>query len=288
MYSRPASYVDGLPRPARCLVMGVVNVTPDSFSDGGRWFERAAAVEHGRDLMAQGADLIDVGGESTRPGAQRPSCDEELSRVLPVVRALVAEGAVVTVDTMRAQVARAAVDAGAAAVNDVSGGMSDRDMVASVAALGVPFFVMHWRGHSATMQQHAAYDDVVSDVVAELEQRVDAAITGGITAERLAVDPGIGFAKTADHNWSLLRRLESLHSLGSPVLVGASRKAFLGALLADDSGAPRPAVERDSASAVLSTLAALAGAWCVRVHDVRRSLDAVKVAARWAEEGTGT
>ena len=264
--------------------MGVVNVTPDSFSDGGQWFEPSAAIDHGRALMDEGADLIDIGGESTRPGAQRPSLDEELSRVLPVVRALTAAGAVVTVDTMRAEVARAAVDAGASAVNDVSGGLSDPDMLPGVAAMGVPLILMHWRGHASTMQDRAGYDDVVADVVAELDKRVAAALAEGVDAARLAIDPGIGFAKTGDHNWSVLSRLESLHALGFPVLVGFSRKAFLGALLADASGAPRPAVDRDAASAALSTLAALAGAWCVRVHDVRRSLDAVKVAARWAEE----
>ena len=284
MYREPARYVDGLPRPARTLVMGVVNVTPDSFSDGGRWYEPEAAVEHGRRLLQDGADLIDVGGESTRPGAERPSVEVELARVVPVVEPLAADGAVVSVDTMRAEVAEAAVAAGAAAVNDVSGGRADPAMLSTVAELGVPYVCMHWRGHSTGMQSRAEYDDVVSDVLDELAARVKAALGAGIDGGRLAIDPGIGFAKTGEHNWTLLRALERLHDLGQPVLVGSSRKAFLGALLSDAAGTPRPALDRDDASAALSVLAALAGAWCVRVHDVRRSLDAVRVAARWAEE----
>ena len=284
MYREPARYVDGLPQPGRTLVMGVVNVTPDSFSDGGRWFEPAAAVEHGLRLLADGADLVDVGGESTRPGAQRPAVDVELERVLPVVRELAAAGAVVSVDTMRAEVASAVVEAGATVVNDVSGGIADPAMLPTVARLGTPYVCMHWRGHSTTMQDRARYDDVVSDVVDELAVRVKAALDAGIDGGRLAIDPGIGFAKTGDHNWSLLRSLERLHDLGAPVLVASSRKSFLGSLLRDADGEDRPARERDDASATLSALAALAGAWCVRVHDVRRSLDAVKVASRWSAE----
>ena len=284
VYSAPPRYVAGLPRPARTLVMGVVNVTPDSFSDGGMWFEPTDAIDHGLELLTEGADLLDVGGESTRPGAKRPPVHEELARVIPVISTVVREGAVVSVDTMRSEVARRAVAAGASVVNDVSGGCADPEMLATVAALEVPFVCMHWRGHASTMQEQASYDDVVTDVIAELRERVRAAHDAGIEPERLAIDPGLGFAKTGEHNWAVLRRLEELHELGCPVLVGSSRKAFLGALLADDEGKPRPAVERDDASAALSTLAVLAGAWCVRVHDVRRSLDAVKVATRWAEE----
>ncbi len=264
--------------------MGIVNVTPDSFSDGGMWFEPAAAVEHGLSLLADGADLVDVGGESTRPGAERPSIDEELGRVIPVVTQLSAAGAVVSIDTMRAEVARDAIAAGAQAVNDVSGGRADEAMLGTVAELGVPYISMHWRGHSTSMQSLATYDDVVADVVAELQAGVRAALDAGIASEHLVIDPGLGFAKTGDHNWALLRNLDELHVLGQPILVGASRKAFLGTLLADN-GAPRPAVDRDDASAALSAMAAIAGAWCVRVHDVRRSIDAVKVAARWAKEG---
>ncbi|MGH3506903.1 MAG: dihydropteroate synthase [Nocardioidaceae bacterium] len=264
--------------------MGVVNVTPDSFSDGGLWLEPDAAVKHGLDQLEEGADLLDVGGESTRPGAARPPVEEELRRVLPVVESLAAAGAVVSVDTMRAEVATAAVEAGASLVNDVSGGHADPDMLATVAELGVPYVLMHWRGHSHDMQTKAAYADVVTDVADEIRSSLDAAVGAGIDPARIAVDPGLGFAKTGEHNWALLRRLEELHALGQPLLVGASRKAFLGALLAAPDGTPRPALERDDASAGVSVLAALAGAWCVRVHDVRRSRDAVLLASRWAAE----
>lgn len=270
--------------PGRCLVMGVVNVTPDSFSDGGRWFEPDAAVLHGNDLLRQGADLVDVGGESTRPGAERPSVEEELARVMPVIEALAHADALVTIDTMRAIVARQAVGAGAVAINDVSGGLADDDMLATAAELEVPFIGMHWRGHAASMQERATYDDVVADVCDELSSRVEAALAAGVRGDRLALDPGLGFAKTGEHNWTLLRRLAELHALGHPIVVGASRKAFLGALLADQHGAARPAVDRDDASAALSALAALSGAWCVRVHEVRGSRDAVLVAARYGQE----
>jgi dihydropteroate synthase len=284
VYAAPPRFVTGLPMPPRCLVMGVVNVTPDSFSDGGLWLEPDAAVAHGLDQLAEGADLLDVGGESTRPGAARPSVEEELRRVLPVVSALSSAGAPVSIDTMRSEVAIAAVDAGAVAVNDVSGGHADPEMLTTVAALGVPYLLMHWRGHSRDMQSKATYVDVVKEVHDELAAAVETALAAGIRGERLAVDPGLGFAKTGEHNWALLRNLSRLHDLGLPVLVGASRKAFLGALLADGSGTPRPPLERDDASAATSVLAAQAGAWCVRVHDVRRSLDAVRVGTRWAAE----
>jgi dihydropteroate synthase len=280
---RPARSVAGLPQPGRCLVMGIINVTPDSFSDGGQWLESAAAVEHGLALLAEGADLVDIGGESTRPGAVRPDVDEELRRVLPVVQALASAGAVVTIDTMRAEVARAAVEAGAAGVNDVSGGLADDAMLSAVASMGVPYICMHWRGHSTLMQELATYDDVVADVCAELATRREAAIAAGIDADLLALDPGLGFAKNADHNWSLLTRLADLASLGQPLVVGASRKAFLGALLANGDDVRLPQ-ERDDATTAVSALAALYGAWCVRVHDVRSSRDAVEVARRWGEE----
>jgi dihydropteroate synthase len=283
MSGRPARAVAGLPQPDRCLVMGIINVTPDSFSDGGQWLESEAAVKHGLAMIADGADVLDVGGESTRPGAIRPDVDEELRRVLPVVRALSSAGAAVTIDTMRAEVARAAVDAGAAGVNDVSGGLADDAMLSTVADLGVPYVCMHWRGHSTLMQDLAVYDDVVADVSQELAARRAAALGTGISPERLALDPGLGFAKTADHNWALLARLGRLNDLGQPLVVGASRKAFLGALLAGDS-APRPPRERDDATTAISAIAALHGAWCVRVHDVRSSRDAVEVAQRWGKE----
>ncbi len=263
----------------RCLVMGVVNVTPDSFSDGGRWLEPAAAVEHGLTLVEQGADLVDVGGESTRPGAERPTAEEELRRVVPVVRDLVAAGAVVSVDTMRAEVAERCVAVGAALVNDVSGGLADTAMAPTVARAGVAYVAMHWRGQSATMQQRARYGDVVADVRDELAARVRALTDAGIDPDRLVLDPGLGFAKDAGHNWALLAHLDVLAGLGLPLLVGASRKRFLGSLLTGPGGEQREAAGRDDATAAVTVLAALAGAWCVRVHDVAASADAVRVVA---------
>jgi len=282
MFARPPRYVAGLPRPDRCLVMGVLNVTPDSFSDGGRYLDTEAALAHGRQLVAEGADLVDVGGESTRPGAQRPSPEEELARVLPVVRGLAAEGVAVSVDTMRAEVAEATVEAGAVLVNDVSGGRADPAMLATVARLGTSYVLMHWRDHSARMQQLTSYGDVVDDVLRELGEQVEAALAAGIARDRIAVDPGIGFSKTAEQNWDVLAATERLHELGLPVLVATSRKRFLGALLAGADGEPRPALERDDATTATTTLAAAAGAWCVRAHNVRPTLDAVRVAHRWA------
>ena len=203
--------------------MGVVNVTPDSFSDGGLSFAADAAVAHGIALLEQGADIVDVGGESTRPGAARPPVEEEVRRVLPVVRELAAAGAVVSVDTMRAEVAARALDAGARLVNDVSGGLADPAMLPLMARAGAPYILMHWRGHSAGMQANAVYDDVVTDVLGELRLRIDAALEAGIPRGCLVVDPGLGFAKTPDHNWELLGRLGDVRGLGHPVLVGASR-----------------------------------------------------------------
>ena len=274
----------GAPRVDRTLVMGVVNVTPDSFSDGGLWLDPDAAVAHGRHLVADGADVVDVGGESTRPGAERVDEATELERVVPIVRALAGDGVAVSVDTMRASVAAAAWDAGAALVNDVSGGRADPDMLRVVADVGAPFVVMHWRAHSTRMQDadHTRYDDVVTDVRAELLQQVDAALAAGVGADRLVVDPGLGFSKTGSQNWEVLASLEAFSSLGHPLLVAASRKRFLGELLAT-SGELRPAADRDDASAALSTLAASAGAWAVRVHEARPSADAVRVVARLRE-----
>ncbi|MFF5334784.1 dihydropteroate synthase [Streptomyces sp. NPDC013181] len=271
--------VQGLPEWDRCAVMGVVNVTPDSFSDGGRWFDTTTAVKHGLDLVGEGADLVDVGGESTRPGASRVDESEELRRVIPVVRGLVAEGVTVSVDTMRARVAERALAAGAVLVNDVSGGQADPDMVPVVAAAGAPFVVMHWRGFSESMNSRAVYGDVVAEVVAELRARMDAVVAGGVAPERLVIDPGLGFAKDAPHDLALLARLDALHGLGRPLLVAASRKRFLGRVLAGEEGAaPPPARERDAATAAVSALAARAGAWAVRVHEVRATADAVRVA----------
>ena len=272
--------VAGLPEWDRCAVMGVVNVTPDSFSDGGRWFDTEDAVKHGLGLVAQGADLVDVGGESTRPGATRVDEAEELRRVLPVVRGLAADGVVVSVDTMRASVAEQAVAAGAVLVNDVSGGQADPAMVPAVAAAGVPFVVMHWRGRSIDMNNRAVYGDVVPEVIGELRASVERAVAGGVAAERVVVDPGLGFAKRAEHDLALVAALERLRAeLGRPMLVAASRKRFLGRVLTGpDDVAPPPARERDAATAAVSALAARAGAWAVRVHAVRASADAVRVA----------
>jgi len=268
--------------------MGVVNVTPDSFSDGGQWFEPDVAVTHGRALLADGADLLDVGGESTRPGAQRPTVAEELRRVIPVVSALAAEGARLSVDMMRAEVAEAALDAGALLVNDVSGGLADPEMLPLVAAREVPIVLMHWRGHSVDMQDRAAYGDVVVEVCRELAVRRDVALAAGIRSDRLVLDPGLGFAKLAEHNWSLLAHLSALADLELPLLLGASRKAFLGKVGRPEGASPRPPMQRDAATAATSVLAALAGVWAVRVHDVRSTRDALDVVeASMAHGGVG-
>jgi dihydropteroate synthase len=275
---RPTSL---LPRPDRCVVMGVLNVTPDSFSDGGRYLDPADAVAHGTAMWRRGADLIDVGGESTRPGAERVAPEVESARVVGVIRALAEAGVPVSVDTTRARVAEVALDAGARLVNDVSGGLADPDMAKVVAERGVPWILMHWRGHSRNMTALANYADVVTDVRDELSDRVDAALAAGVSADALVLDPGLGFAKHAGHDWALLQRLDVLCKLGFPVLVGASRKRFLGRLLADPDGTPRPPDGREVATAAISALAAVAGVWGVRVHDVGGSLDAVAVATAW-------
>ncbi len=270
----------------RPLIMGILNVTPDSFSDGGEHLAAEAAIAHGLAMQLQGADIVDVGGESTRPGAQRITAGEEQDRVLPVVTALAQAGVAVSIDTMRASTAAAAVLAGARIVNDVSGGMADDEMYRAVAGLGAAYVVMHWRGPSITMDRQAVYVDVVADVVAELGARTADAVASGINPASIIVDPGLGFAKEADHNWELLRNLGSLQTLGFPVLVGASRKRFLGSLLADPkaggTGEPRGMRDRDPATDAVSALAAAAGAWGVRVHDVANSRDAVLVGRAWA------
>jgi dihydropteroate synthase len=279
-------HVAGLPALDRPLVMGVVNVTPDSFSDGGRWLAADAAIAHGRDLLAAGADLLDIGGESTRPGATRPLVSEELDRVVPVIEALAGDGALVSVDTMRAEVAHAALAAGAVVVNDVSGGLADPGVLRLVAEHGAAYVAMHWRGHSDVMQQRAAYDDVVHEVRDELAARVAGAIAAGIDPARIAIDPGLGFAKAAEHNWELLRRLHELDDLGLPVLVGASRKSFLGSLLAASDGTPRSVTDREDAGVALTTLAGLLGVWAVRVHEVRPARDALAVVSELGATGS--
>src|SRR3954467_2918028 len=261
------------------VVMGVLNVTPDSFSDGGRYADRAAAVAHGIRLTADGADLIDVGGESTRPGADRVEAAEECRRVVPVVRELAAAGARARVDHPRPGGAAAALEAGAALVNDVSGGLADEGMARLVADAGVPWVLMHWRGHSREMYAAARYGDVVTEVGAELTARVEDVVAAGVDPAQLVLDPGLGFAKNAEHNWALLAGLDRLVALGLPVLVGASRKTFLGRLLAGPDGAVRPADQRDAASLATTVLAAEAGAWGVRVHDAAASVDAVRTVA---------
>lgn len=266
----PTAYV-------RPLIMGVVNVTPDSFSDGGAWFAPGAAIAHAQQLVADGAAILDIGGESTRPGAVRPAEDEEWRRTIPVIRAVIDLGVPVSIDTMRSRVAAAAIEAGASIVNDVSGGLADPEMGRVVAQAGVDYVAMHWRGHSVDMQSRAVYGDIVAEVTAELQERVEALRAAGVAAERIILDPGFGFAKLAQHNWDLLRGLDVLVALGHRVLVGTSRKKFLG-LVGRSAQTERPALERDTATAVTSAYAAEHGAWAVRVHDVRSTVDAFDVA----------
>ncbi len=264
--------------------MGVVNVTPDSFSDGGDWYGTDVAIAHGLELLAQGADIVDVGGESTRPGAQRVSPEEELRRVGPVITELVRAGAPVSIDTMHAGVAEFALNAGVHLVNDVSGGLADPQMPRLVAAARVPYVVVHWRGHSHDMYSRAVYDDVVAEVRDELSRRVDAVVSEGVDPGCIIVDPGLGFGKRPEHNWPLLAGLADIGKLAGgtfPVLVGASRKRFLGRLLAGPDGTPRPFAGCDGATVATTALAAAAGAWCVRVHQVRQNADAVRVVAAW-------
>ncbi|WP_331250700.1 dihydropteroate synthase [Kytococcus schroeteri] len=271
---------DGLP-----LVMGILNVTPDSFSDGGRWDAPDAAVAHAARMVAAGAHLVDVGGESTRPGSQRVDEAEELRRVVPVVRALAERGWCVSVDTMRASVAAAVVEAGAAVVNDVSGGLADEDMFRVVAETGVPYVLMHWRGHSADMYGPARYTDVTGEVLAELAQRLEVAEAAGVRRGQVVLDPGLGFAKTPEHSWAMTGELDRFvagaHQLGCATLVGASRKGFLQqARPGADADHPVPPVERDAATAATSLLSAQAGAWAVRVHDVVGTVDTLGVLRR--------
>jgi dihydropteroate synthase len=271
-----------VPPSTRVQVMGVVNVTDDSFSDGGLYLDRDRAVAHGLALAAAGAAIVDVGGESTRPGATRVDAAVETARVLPVIEGLAAQGITVSIDTMHAAVARAALESGASIVNDVSGGRVDPAMAPLVAEAGVPWILMHWRSVDADRPHHVPdYRDVVADVRDELLAGVDAAIAAGVDPAKLIIDPGLGFAKTAEHNWTLLAALPEFVDTGIPVLIGASRKRFLGALLADDEGQLRPPDGRETATAVISALAMMHGAWGVRVHDVQASVDALKVVQAW-------
>jgi dihydropteroate synthase len=258
----------------RPLVFGVLNVTPDSFSDGGLWHSPDSALEHARAMVADGADVIDVGGESTRPGAARIDDGEERQRVEPIIRALVSEGISVSLDTMRADTARLGINLGIDYINDVSGGLSDPAMLGVVAESDVSYIAMHWRGESDVMDGNASYGDVTRDVLTELRARIDAALGAGVAPGRLWIDPGLGFAKTPDHNWQLLRDLNQFVALGYPVLVGASRKRFLSPF----GEAP---TDRDQATAIISVLSAEAGVAAVRVHDVARTTEALRVRHSW-------
>jgi dihydropteroate synthase len=266
----------------RVQVMGVLNVTDDSFSDGGLYLDRDRAVEHGLALVAAGAAIVDVGGESTRPGATRVDAAVESARVLPVIKELAGQGITISIDTMHAAVARAALENGAKIVNDVSGGRADPGMAPLLAEAGAPWILMHWRAVDPE-RPHAvpAYGDVVAEVRDELLAGVDAAVAAGVDPAKLIIDPGLGFAKSAEHNWTLLAALSELVDTGIPVLVGASRKRFLGALLADGGGELRPPDGRETATAVISALAMMHGAWGVRVHDVQATVDALKVVEAW-------
>jgi dihydropteroate synthase len=242
------------------LVMGILNVTPDSFADGGRHHEFDAAVKRGLEMIAEGVDIIDVGGESTRPGADRVSQEEEIARTIPVITELAKQGATISIDTMRASTARAAVNAGAAMINDVSGGLADDAMLQTAAELKVPYIAMHWRGQSKDMNSKAVYGDVVNEVIAELNERIDAALDAGIHKDKLIVDPGIGFAKDAEHNWAIIDAIDRFVAMGYPVLVGASRKRFLGGDSPD---------QREQATIELTKRLGTTGVWAVRVHSVK-------------------
>ncbi|MFF2052900.1 dihydropteroate synthase [Leifsonia sp. NPDC058194] len=259
------------------LIMGVLNVTPDSFSDGGLWLEPEAAVDHALELIEQGADIIDVGGESTRPGALRVEPDEERARVVPVIDALVSRGVTVSVDTLNASTARAAADVGAAIINDVSGGLADSGMPDAVLATGLQYVLMHWRGRLDSSDSLAVYTHTVQEVRAELSARITDLLDRGIDPAKLILDPGLGFSKTGEHNWQVLAGLQEIETLGYPVLIGASRKRFLGALLPEGA----PVADRDAPTAVISALAAQAGAWAVRVHDVVSTRLALDVVRAW-------
>lgn len=285
------SAANPLPRPGRCAVLGVLNVTADSFSDGGRHLAYEDAVAHARHMVSDGADLIDVGGESTRPGSLRVDEADEERRVLPLVRALHADGVPVSVDTMRARVAASALADGATVINDVSGGLADPDMLRVVAEHRAPVILMHWVSPDEYLAGAGGRTDYGGDVVGSvrdhLARRADAALAAGIAAADIVLDPGLGFAKDAEDNWALLHGLDQLIELGFPVLVAASRKRFIGSLLPDRAGQVREVSARDAATAAITAISAAAGAWGVRVHDVAPSADAVRVAAAWTSGKAG-
>jgi len=242
------------------LVMGILNVTPDSFADGGRYNDFDTAISRGLEMIAEGVDIIDIGGESTRPGADRVSEEEEITRTIPVITELAKHGITISIDTMRASTAEAAINAGASMINDVSGGLSDSKMLQTAARLQVPYIAMHWRGQSKDMNSKAIYGDVVNDVIAELNERIEAALDAGIAKDKLIIDPGIGFAKDAEHNWAIIDSIDRFVALGYPVLVGASRKRFLGGDSPD---------EREAATIELTKCLGTTGVWAVRVHSVK-------------------
>ena len=272
---QPAGLSPTLAKLNRCLVVGVLNVTPDSFSDGGLFSDTNAAVKYAQDLIQNGADLIDVGGESTRPGASRITTLEEQKRVIPVIKELTSLGIITSIDTMSSETALVAVNAGAQMVNDVSGGLADENMHKYVADLNVPYVLMHWRGHSTVMDNLATYSDVVTEVVNEIQIQVDKAIKSGIDRNKIVIDPGLGFAKNPEHNWEILKKFNELHQLNLPIYIGASRKRFL-----TDFAIPRGSLEpkdRDIATSIITSYVSLNGAWAVRVHDVSASSVAVKI-----------
>ena len=250
------------------LVMGILNVTPDSFADGGKHNDFESAVARGLEMISEGVDIIDIGGESTRPGADRVSEEEEIARTIPVIKELAKHGAKISIDTMRASTAKAAITAGASIINDVSGGLADTSMFQTAAELKVPYIAMHWRGQSKDMNSRAVYGDVVNDVISELQERISAALDAGITAEHLIIDPGLGFAKDADHNWAIIDAIDKFVALGYPVLVGASRKRFLGGDTPD---------AREQATIDLTKRLAPTGVWAVRVHSVKPHKEVLSV-----------
>jgi dihydropteroate synthase len=242
------------------LVMGILNVTPDSFADGGRYNDFESAIRRGNEMISEGVDIIDIGGESTKPGAERITLDEELNRVIPVVKELSQSGVRISIDTMRSEVARQAIEAGASIINDVSGGLADAEMLSTAASLELPYIAMHWRGHSKDMNSRAVYKDVVGEVIIEIEERITACLEAGIKKDNLIIDPGLGFAKDADHNWAIIDSISSFVDLGYPVLVGASRKRFL--------GGDNPDL-REAATIALTQRLSTTGIWAIRVHSVK-------------------
>ena len=242
------------------LVMGILNVTPDSFADGGRYNDFESAIRRGNEMISEGVDIIDIGGESTTPGADRITLDEEMNRVIPVVKELSQSGVRISIDTMRSEVARQAIEAGASIINDVSGGLADTEMLPTAASLELPYIAMHWRGHSKDMNSRAVYKDVVGEVIIEIEERITACLEAGIKKDNLIIDPGLGFAKDADHNWAIIDSISSFVDLGYPVLVGASRKRFL--------GGDNPDL-REAATIALTQRLSTTGIWAIRVHSVK-------------------